>query len=56
MKKIDADFRKDVISYSMDFFGLYLSCTLVAVLLLADGSTYWLIRVMEMFLTVMKLE
>ena len=43
-----------IISYCMEFFDLYFFCTLVAVLLLADGSTYWLNRVMEMFLTVTK--
>jgi hypothetical protein len=38
----------------MNFFGLYLYCTLVAVLLLIDGSTCWLLKVMEMLLTVRK--
>jgi len=37
----------------MEFFGLYLSCTLVAVLLLMDDSTYRLLKV-EMFVTVTK--
>jgi len=38
----------------MELFGLYFSCTLVAVLLLTDGSTYWIFKVMEMLLTVTK--
>ena len=43
-----------VISYCVEFFGIYVSCTLVAVLLLTDGSTYWLFKIGEMFLTVKK--
>jgi hypothetical protein len=54
LKKTDADIWKAIISWCMDFFGLYLPCTLVAVLLLTDGSTYWLVKVMEMLLTVTK--
>ena len=54
MKKSDTDITKDITIYCMEFFGLYLSCTLVAVLLLTERSTYWLFKVMEMFLTVTK--
>jgi hypothetical protein len=38
----------------MEIYGLYISYTLVAVLLLTDGSTYWLFKFMEMLLTVTK--
>ena len=54
MRKSDTDITRDIIIFCMEFFGLYLSCTLVAVLLLTDRSTYWLFKVMEMFLTVTK--
>ena len=52
--KCDTDIPKDISIYCMEFFGLYLSCTLIAVLLLTDRSTYWLFKVMEMFLSVTK--
>jgi hypothetical protein len=54
MEKTKADITKDIISYCTEFFDLHLSCTLVAVLLLTDGSTYWLFKVTEMLLTVTK--
>jgi len=44
--KADAGITKDIVNYCMEFFGLSLSCTLLAVLLLTDGSTYWLFKVM----------
>jgi len=54
IEKTDAHITEDIISYCMEFFHLHLSCTLVAVLLLTDGSTYWLFKVREMLLTVTK--
>ena len=54
MKKSDTDITEDFIIYCMEFFGLCLSCTLVAVQLLTDHSTYKLFKVMELFLTVTK--
>jgi len=51
----DAVITKDIINFCVLFFGLYLSCTSVALLFLIDGSTYWLFKVMVMFLSVMKM-
>jgi len=42
IEKTVAGITKDIISYCLEFFGLYLSWTLVTVLLLPDGSTYCL--------------
>jgi hypothetical protein len=52
--KTDADIVKATVNYCMDFFGLHLCFTLAAVLLLTDGNTCWLLKIMEMLLTVTK--